>query len=64
MRKNIIIDDDLMKTALKSSGLNTKKAVVEEALKLLIRLKKQSRLLELRGKVKWEGSLNKMRSAE
>lgn len=64
MRTNIVIDDDLMNTALKSSGLKTKKAVVEEALKLLIRFKKQSKFLELRGKVKWEGNLDEMRSAE
>lgn len=36
MRTNIVIDDKLMNQAQELSGLNTKKAVVEEALKLLI----------------------------
>ena len=36
MRTNIVIDDELMKSAVKSSGLKTKKAVIEEGLKLLV----------------------------
>ncbi len=62
MRTNIVIDDLLMEEALKLSDLKTKKSVIEEALKLLIRFEKQSSIKELRGKLKWEGDLNKMRS--
>lgn len=62
MRTNIVIDDKLMKKALKISGLQTKKAVVEEALKLLINIKNQKALSKLRGKLKWEGDLNRMRT--
>ena len=62
MRTNIVIDDKLMKKALKISGLQTKKAVVEEALNLLIHIKNQKTLLDLRGKLKWEGDLNQMRT--
>lgn len=62
MRTNIVIDDKLMSTALKTSGLNTKKEVVEEALKLLVKVKNQSKLRKLRGKLKWEGDLNEMRT--
>ena len=62
MRTNIAIDDKLMDTALKTSGLLTKKDVVEEALKLLVQVKKQSRLKQLRGKLKWEGDIEEMRS--
>ncbi|MEM9390461.1 MAG: type II toxin-antitoxin system VapB family antitoxin [Bacteroidota bacterium] len=64
MRTNIVIDDNLMRKALNCSGLKTKKAVVEEALRLLIKLKSQARLLELKGKVKWEGNLDDMRADE
>ena len=60
MRTNIVIDDKLMSAALKTSGLSTKKDVVEEALKLLVQVKKQSRLKKLRGKLKWEGNLDEM----
>ena len=62
MRTNIAIDDKLMNTALKTSGLLTKKDVVEEALKLLVQVKKQGRLKQLRGKLKWEGDIEEMRS--
>jgi Arc/MetJ family transcription regulator len=62
MRTNIAIDDKLMNAALKTSGLLTKKDVVEEALKLLVQVKKQSRLKKLRGKLKWEGDLEEMRT--
>lgn len=64
MRTNIAIDDKLMDTALKVSGLPTKKDVVEEALKLLVLVKKQSRLKKLRGKLKWEGNLEEFRTAK
>ena len=61
MRTNIVINDQLMNEALKLTELKTKRAVVEEALKLLIKLKKQQRIKSLRGKLKWEGNLNAMR---
>jgi Arc/MetJ family transcription regulator len=62
MRTNIVIDDKLMSRALKTSGLNTKREVVEEALRLLVKVKNQSKLKKLRGKLKWEGDLDEMRS--
>lgn len=61
MRTNIEIDDKLMEEAMKASGLSTKKATVEEGLRLILRLKKQKRIKEFRGKMKWEGDLDKMR---
>lgn len=62
MRTNIVIDDQLMAEALKASGLQTKKQAVEEGLKALIKLNKQEEIRQLRGKLKWEGDLNDMRS--
>ncbi len=62
MRTNIVIDDKLMSRALKTSGLNTKREVVEEALRLLVKVKNQSKLKKLRGKLKWEGDLDELRS--
>lgn len=62
MRTNIVIDDQLMADALKATGLETKKQAVEEGLKALIRLKKQSDIRSLRGKLKWEGDLDDMRA--
>jgi len=62
MRTNIIIDDVLMEQALGISGFKTKKETVEEALKLLIKIKKQSQIRNFRGKLNWEGNLEDMRS--
>lgn len=63
MRTNVVIDDELMAEALESTGLNTKKAVIEEALRTLVRLKKQRQVRSLRGKLQWEGDLNMLREA-
>lgn len=61
MRTNIVIDDKLMSVALRTSGLKTKKEVVEEGLRLLVKVKNQSKLKKLRGKLKLEGNLEEMR---
>jgi Arc/MetJ family transcription regulator len=61
MRTNIDIDDQLMRQAMRSSGARTKRATVEAALRLLIRLRRQAGIRQLRGKVKWEGDLNESR---
>jgi len=62
MRTNIIIDDQLMQDALRLGGFKTKKEAVEEALRLLIRLKQQEQIRKYRGKLYWEGDLEKMRT--
>ncbi len=61
MRTNIVIDNHLMQQALEATGLPTKRAVVEAALKLIVRLKAQERMRELRGRVAWEGDLEESR---
>lgn len=55
MRTNIDIDDQLMRRAMRSSGARTKRAAVEEALRLLIRTRGQRTIRRLRGRVAWEG---------
>ena len=57
MRTNIELDDELMARAMRASGARTKRAVVEEALRLLVRIHDQTAIRKLRGKVKWEGDL-------
>ncbi len=63
MRTNIVIDDQLMQKAMQVTGLPTKRAVVEEGLRLLIQVKGQAGVRRLRGKVKWQGNLNDMRTS-
>jgi len=61
VRTNVVIDDDLMESALKVSGVRTKKDVIEEGLKLLVKVKNQERIKGLRGKLNWTGNLDEMR---
>ena len=61
MRTNIVIDDELMASAIKATGLKTKRAVVEQGLKLIIRQNRQQAVRKLRGKLNWEGDLDNMR---
>jgi Arc/MetJ family transcription regulator len=62
MRTNVVINDRLMEDALKTSGIKTKKDVIEEGLKLLVRFNRQKSIRQLRGKIKWDGDLNAMRT--
>jgi Arc/MetJ family transcription regulator len=61
-RTNIEIDDQLMRQAMKSSGARTKRAAVEEGLRLLIQTKGQASIRQLRGKVSWDGDLDESRT--
>jgi Arc/MetJ family transcription regulator len=62
MRTNVVIDDKLMKDALKSSGFQTKKDAIEEGLKLLVRFSRQKEIRRMRGKMRWDGDLDAMRT--
>jgi Arc/MetJ family transcription regulator len=61
MRRNIDIDDNLMRQAMRRSGARTKRAVVEEGLRLLIHTRDQRAIRRLRGRVAWEGDLEQSR---
>jgi len=61
MRTNVVIDDKLMSLALRSSGCRTKKAAIETGLRLLVQVNSQKKLRGFKGKVAWEGDLDKMR---
>jgi Arc/MetJ family transcription regulator len=61
MRTNVVLEDKLINSALKASGLKTKKAAIEEGLKLLIQVKSQTKIKDFRGKLKWTGNLDEMR---
>ena len=61
MRTNIEIDDDLMSAAQKASGQATKRATVEEALRLMVRLSRQRSVDSAFGKFRWRGNLSRSR---
>ena len=61
MRTNIDIDDRLMRQAMRTSRFRTKRAAVEEGLRLLIQTRAQAGIRRLRGKIRWHGDLHKSR---
>lgn len=62
MRTNIEIDDDLMRSAMNACGARTKRETVERGLELLIRLRRQEAVKAYRGKLRWEGDLDALRT--
>lgn len=64
MRTNIEIDDQLMAEAMSFNKKITKKQLVENALHSYINAMKRKEMLELFGKVQWEGNLQEMRTNE
>lgn len=63
MRTNVVLDDELIAEAMRQTGITTKKAVIEEALRTLVRLKMQESVRTLRGQLHWEGNLDAMRES-
>ena len=61
VRTNIVIDDELLAEAQRLCGAPTKRATVEFALQEVVRRRERRKVLDLRGKVEWEGDLGKSR---
>ncbi len=53
MRTNIVLDEALVKEAFRYSSTKTKKDLVNEALRELIRVRGRKSLLDLRGKIRF-----------
>jgi Arc/MetJ family transcription regulator len=63
MRTNIDINDELLEKARALSKTRSKKEIVHLALVNYIKQLQRKKMLSLRGKVKWEGDLKKMRQS-
>ncbi len=61
MRTNIELDEKLVKEGLKLTHKKTKKDLVNYALRELVVKLRRKKLLELEGKVEWNGNLEEMR---
>lgn len=61
MRTNIELDEDLIQRGMELSGVRTKRELVDLALREFVRKKDQKKILELRGRIHWQGDLNEMR---
>lgn len=62
-RTNIELDDRILKDAIRLTHMKTKKEVVNYAVQELVKRLRRKKILELEGKVKWEGNLDEMRRA-
>ncbi len=61
MRTNIDIDDMLLNEAMAVTGLGTKKATVEEALRHLVEMKRRGDAIAEMAGMGWDGDLDRMR---
>ncbi len=62
MKTHIDLDEALLKQIFELSGFATKRAAVNTALAEYLKLLQRRELLNLRGKIPWEGDLNEMRA--
>lgn len=61
MFTSLEIDDELFERAYSLSPSRTKKAFVEEMMRLYIRLHEQAQVRQLRGQLVWKESLDDLR---
>ena len=62
-RTNVLLDDKIVEDCLRATGIKTRRALIDHALRELLRHESQIKILELKGKVHWEGDLNELRQA-
>jgi Arc/MetJ family transcription regulator len=60
-RTNIVLDDSLVEKCMKTTGIKTQRALIDHALRELLRHESQVKLLELKGKINWKGDLSEWR---
>jgi len=64
VRTTLNIDDAALAEAMKTARGRTKTAVINEALREYARRRRVRRLLDFRGRVRWEGDLDDLRGRE
>ena len=60
-RTNVVLDDDLVIKCQGVTGIKTRKALIDHALRELLRHESRPEILELKGKIHWEGNLDASR---
>ena len=64
MRTNIEINEAIIQEIIKIGEAKTRKKAIENSIHRYLRRVAQLHLLQLKGKVKWEGDLNDMRTSK
>jgi len=60
-RTNVVLDDNLVEDCIKITGIKTRKALIDHALRELLRHENQMKILDLKGNINWEGNLDELR---
>ena len=60
-RTNVVLDEKLVQDCIKATGIKTQKALIDHALRELLRHENQIRILELKGRISWDGNLDEWR---
>jgi len=61
-RTNIVLDESLVEKCMKTTGIKTQRALIDHALRELLRHESQAKIIELKGNVHWEGDLSEWRT--
>jgi Arc/MetJ family transcription regulator len=56
-RTNVVLDDELVAKCQQSTGIKTRRTLINHALEELLRHERQKKVLQLKGTVRWEGDL-------
>ena len=56
-RTNIVLDEMLVEDCRKLTGIPTQRSLIDFALRELLRHGQQRKILELKGRVSWDGDL-------
>lgn len=60
-RTNVVLDDKLVAQCQAVTGISTRRSLIDHALQELLRHERQKAVLELKGKIAWQGDLNAWR---
>jgi len=56
-RTNVVLDETLVENCRKLTGIPTQRSLIDYALRELLRHGQQRKILELKGRVAWDGDL-------
>ncbi|VEN72533.1 conserved hypothetical protein [Candidatus Desulfarcum epimagneticum] len=60
-RTHVALDEKLVNDCIKATGIKTQRALIDHALRELLRHERRSGLLELKGGIRWDGNLDDWR---
>lgn len=56
-RTNVVLDEALVEECRKVTGIPTQRSLIDHALRELLRHGRQKKVLDLKGRIEWQGDL-------